>query len=113
MLITPAASFDRTVTPFPVTVKTMQFGDVLALGDDLADVDLLVIPLIGEGFDAFDLLHQLGATVFMGRVRVVSERLPDRAMVLGELRAVADPLGLTVDLIDCAQPHLVEAHHMT
>ncbi len=113
MLITPAASFDSTPVPFPVVVKTMQFDDVLALGDDLADVDLLVVPLIGAGFDAFELLHQLGATVFMGRVRVVSERLPDRPMVLRELRAVADPLGLTVDLIDCARPHLVEAYHMT
>jgi hypothetical protein len=100
MLITPAETFRSTLVPFPVMVKTMQLADVLDLGDDLAEVDLLVVPLIGAGFDAFDVIHHLGGTVFMGRVRVVSPRLPDRAMVLRELRAMADPLGLTVDLCD-------------
>ena len=101
MLITPAATFTASTVPFPVRAETMLFEDMLALGEDLAEVDLLVVPLVGVGFDAFDLIEQLGMTVFMGRIRVVSDRLADRAMVLRELRDLADPLGLTVDLSDC------------
>ncbi|NJS40409.1 MAG: hypothetical protein HC783_16985 [Rhodobacteraceae bacterium] len=101
MLISPAATFDRTLVPFPASVETLLFEDLLALGDELAEVDLLVVPLIGVGFDAFDLIERLGMTVFMGRIRVVSDRLADRAMVLRELRDLADPLGLAVDLSDC------------
>lgn len=101
MLIIPSATFDNTTVPFPGSVETMLFEDLIAMGDDLAEVDLLVVPLIGDGFDAFEVIEYLGSTVFMGRVRVVSDRLADRAMVLRELRDLADPLGLTVDLSDC------------
>lgn len=101
MLITPTATFHPSILPFNAQVETMLFEDVLALGEDLAEVDLLVVPLVGVGFDAFDLIERLGMTVFMGRIRVVSDRLADRAMVLRELRDLADPLGLTVDLSDC------------
>lgn len=101
MLITPTATFHPSILPINALVETMLFEDVLALGEDLAEVDLLVVPLVGVGFDAFDLIEQLGMTVFMGRIRVVSDQLADRAMVLRELRDLADPLGLTVDLSDC------------
>ena len=100
MLITPSATFDNSTVPFPGSVEIMRFEDVLALGNDLAEVDLLVVPLFGAGFDACDLITCLGKTAFRGRVRVVSDRLADRAMVLRELQELADPLGLTIELSD-------------
>jgi hypothetical protein len=100
MLITPPTNFCKTLIPFPVTTQTMSLDAVLALGDGLAEVDLLVVPLIGQGFDALDVIQKLGLTVFMGRVRFVSRPLADREMVLRELCAAAEPLGLTVDLCD-------------
>lgn len=100
MLITSPTTFETPAVSFPVLVETMRSEDLFALGDGLAEVDLLVIPLTGVGFDAVELIERLGTTVFMGRIRVVSDRLPDRNLVLGELRDVAEPLGLTVELRD-------------
>jgi hypothetical protein len=100
MLISPSASF-VSATPCPVKVETKSVRDMLALGEELAEIDLLVVPLIGNGFDALDLIEALGATVFMGHIRVVASPLANRDAVLAELRCHAEPLGLRVDLIEC------------
>ena len=81
--------FDPEIIPFTC------LPSVLA---DLADIDLFITPLIGAGFDAFDLIHHLGRAGFNGRLRVIAKRLADRALVLQELRSVADPLGIAVEL---------------
>jgi len=93
--ITPVA----TLTPFsPFRSDIVPFDDLPTLSADLADIDLFITPLIGAGFDAFDLLHHLGKAGFRGRLRVMSKRLQDRAVVLNDLRSVGDPLGIVVEL---------------
>jgi len=67
---------------------------------DLSAVDLVIAPLIGRDLDAVELIGRLGRSRFRGRLRVIAPRLADRRMVLGELRALAEPLGIGVDLSD-------------
>lgn len=98
MLLKPIAPVE---TPAPHTrfqPEIVPFADLSSLAADLAEVDLFITPLIGTGFDAFDLLHHLGRVKFHGRLRVLTKRLPDRAVVLQDLRSVGDPLGIKVEL---------------
>jgi len=65
---------------------------------DLSAVDLVIAPLIGQHLDAVELIGRLGRSRFRGRLRVIAPRLADRRMVLGELCALAEPLGIGVEL---------------
>ncbi len=101
MLITPAVIFGPGISKFPISMKILLCDDSLCPDDDLRGVDLLVVPLFGVKFDACEMIAALGPTGFKGHIRVVAGCLPDREMVLAELRVLADRLGLDIELSDC------------
>ena len=76
--------------------------DLFSPDVDLANLDLVIAPLIGTGFDAIEMILLLGKAGFRGRLLVRSGLLPDIDLVVGELREAAEPFGFLVDL---AEPH--------
>lgn len=98
LVIPPSAAFDNAAPFSPFVAKSVRFADLPAQAPDLADIDLVIAPLIGAGFDAVELIQDLGGARFRGRLRVMSKPLPDRAMVLRELRVVANSTGIVFDL---------------
>jgi hypothetical protein len=101
MFISPKTAFAPAVHDVPSVMDEVSFTDLLSQGKGLAEIDVMIAPLIGPGFEAIDLIPFLGNAGFCGRLLVRSGTLPDRLMVLGELRAVARAYGFRVDL-SCA-----------
>jgi hypothetical protein len=62
--------------------------------------DSVVLPLIGDGFDALDALARLAQFGFKGRVTVTGPALPNPAAIKAELSAAVP--GMTVSLV-CVQ----------
>lgn len=59
--------------------------------------DLILAPLSAQGFDVMDLLVQLEATAFEGRVLILAPAMPNLGLVRAELQAKAP--GLNVDVM--------------
>lgn len=100
MLLAPIDGFTTAEPPLVFQFEAVSFEDVDRMVEELAEVELVVAPLIGSGFDAFDVIDRLGVTEFRGRLRVIASGLADPALVLRELRAVADPLAIKVELVE-------------
>jgi hypothetical protein len=98
MLITPSEVFKAAAAIAPVGAQRLDFADMLEMKTDLTNVDLVIAPLMGIEFDAVELIERLVRAKFRGRVKFVSKKLPNREMVLGELRALAAHRGIAVDL---------------
>ncbi|WP_373356945.1 hypothetical protein [Pseudoroseicyclus sp. CXY001] len=62
--------------------------------------DLVVSPLLAEGFDALDLARRLAELGYRGRYRAVALSLPDPGLVQDEVRAVAPDLDFDVYLLE-------------
>lgn len=73
-----------------------------ALGPELLinAPDLLVSPLIGDGFDAVELARNLVQWGFAGRYIAVAERLPDGGLIRREVQKAAPRLDFTLILLD-------------
>ncbi|WP_019953690.1 hypothetical protein [Yoonia vestfoldensis] len=56
------------------------------------DPDLVLSPLVSDGFDAFDVAEKLGAVQFRGMYRVVANDLPDAEIIRRDIRAAAPNL---------------------
>ncbi|EAQ06371.1 hypothetical protein [Yoonia vestfoldensis] len=54
--------------------------------------DLILSPLLSDGFDAVDVAEKLNATQFRGMYRVVADNLPDPEIIRGDIRAAAPDL---------------------
>lgn len=63
-------------------------------------LELVVAPLFGQGFDAVELIDLIGAKGYRGNVRIVAPALPNRSIVLRELRTHAVRQGITVEMIE-------------
>jgi len=63
-------------------------------------LELVVAPLFCNGFDALELIEVLGTAGFRGVLRIVAPKLPNRQIVLRELRAHAVKQGITLELVD-------------
>ena len=63
-------------------------------------LELVVAPLYCPDFDALELIDQIGAAGYRGMVRVVAPVLPNRAIVLRELRSHAARKGITVEMVN-------------
>lgn len=98
MLLAPRSAFTPVLPDVPFVTEDVGFADLFSVGLDLSAVDLVIAPLIGTGFDAIELLLLLGEAGFSGRLHVRADPLPDHALVLAELRTVAEGFGIHVDL---------------
>lgn len=97
MLIAPVTEFEAALDT-PEARETLRFARLRREAHDLSDAGVVITPLFGDGFDAIDVIEQLGASQFQGCLHVIAPLLSDREMVLAELRSAADPLGIVVDL---------------
>lgn len=65
-----------------------------------AGLELVVAPLFCDEFDALELIEQLGTAGFRGVLRIVAPKLPNRQIVLRELRSHAVRQGITLELVE-------------
>ncbi|NHB77243.1 hypothetical protein [Rhodobacter calidifons] len=65
-----------------------------------AALELVVAPLFCNRFDALEIIERLGAQDYRKVLRVVAPRLPNRQVVLRELRSHAARQGMTIELIE-------------
>ena len=64
---------------------------------------LLIAPLMGDGFDAVDVAHRLGAADFQGRLHVLTPPIPAPGAVQAEIQEAAGGVG--VDLMILGHQH--------
>ncbi len=69
-----------------------------------ASLELVVTPLFCKTFDALEIIEKLGAQDFRKTLRVVAPKLPNRQIVLRELRSHAARQGITIELIEEGPP---------
>ena len=65
-----------------------------------ATLELVVAPLFCKGFDALEIIERLGAQDYRNSLRVVAPKLPNRQVVLRELRSHAARQGITIELVE-------------
>lgn len=63
-----------------------------------ASLELVVVPLFCDDFDALEIIETLGAAGFRGQLRVMAPKLANRQIVLRELRTHAVRQGITLEL---------------
>jgi hypothetical protein len=79
--------------------RAMSYRSFCRTTPDLTNIDIVVSPLFGAGFDAFDVLERLRKLGFRAMLRVLAPRLPDRHLVSQELSKTAADCGITVELV--------------
>lgn len=65
-----------------------------------AALELVVAPLFCNTFDALEIIERLGAQDYRKTLRVVAPKLPNRQIVLRELRSHAARQGITIELVE-------------
>jgi hypothetical protein len=73
------------------------FESLLPLPEAL---ELVVTPLFCNSFDALEVIEKLGAQDYRKTLRVVAPKLPNRQVVLRELRSHAARQGITIELVE-------------
>lgn len=63
-------------------------------------LDLVIAPLFCADFDALELIDVLGREGFRGLLRIAAPKLPNRQVVLRELRTHAARQGISLDMIE-------------
>mgnify|MGYP001804595886 CR=1 FL=1 len=77
-----------------------QFVDIHSLTEDVirqSEPEIILSPLIADGFDAVDVAAKLVTNGFRGKYRAISDSIPTAEMVRREVVSVAD--GLDFDLL--------------
>ncbi len=64
------------------------------------DPDIILAPLLGQGFDALDLAVQLEDFGFRGRFRALCPRLPNPALVHREIQALCPSIDFDLFVIE-------------
>jgi hypothetical protein len=65
-----------------------------------AALELVVVPLFCAQFDALEIIEILGSAGYRGVLRVVTPKLPNRQIVLRELRSHAVRQGITLEMVE-------------
>ena len=81
-------------------ILSISFGDLAVAGALPPGLELVVAPLFRNDFDALELIDALGKRDYRGTLRIVAPRLPNRNIVLRELRSHAVRKGITVELTE-------------
>lgn len=82
-----------------VSIKFAALPDYLPLPESL---ELIVGPLFCADFDALELIETLGRNGYRGTLRIAAPKLPNRQIVLRELRSHAVRQGITLELTETA-----------
>lgn len=81
-------------------ILSISFGELPAQDPLPTGLELVVAPLFRTDFDALELIEALGKMDFRGTLRIVAPRLPNRSIVLRELRSHAVRKGISVELTE-------------
>lgn len=81
-------------------IQSINFADLPVEGALPDGLELVVAPLFRDDFDALELIEALGKRDYRGTLRIVAPRLPNRNIVLRELRSHAVRRGITVELTE-------------
>jgi hypothetical protein len=81
-------------------ILSIDFADLPVEGALPPGLELVVAPLFRNDFDALELIDALGKRDYRGTLRIVAPRLPNRNIVLRELRSHAVRKGITVELTE-------------
>lgn len=68
----------------------------------LQTLELVVAPLFGQDYDALEIMEQLAAQGYRGTLRVIAPPLPNRQIVLRELRSHAARQGILIEMVEKA-----------
>ena len=79
------------------SIPLTEFDSYLPLPQTL---ELVVAPLFCNSFDALEIIERLGAQGYRKVLRVVAPKLPNRQIVLRELRSHASRQGVTIELTE-------------
>jgi hypothetical protein len=79
-----------------------RFSDLPSVLPLDGSVELVISPLFCADFDVLELLEQLGRSGFRGSLRVLAPKLPNRQVVLRELRSHATRLGIKIEITETA-----------
>lgn len=97
-MIQTSAAFAVPSTPVPVVAEHVKFAQLNESNADFSQVDQVIAPLFGKGFDGFELITVLAKAGFRGRLSLMGGAVANRGMVLRELRALAEPKGIEVHI---------------
>ena len=92
------AAFSVPADPVPVIAEHVKFAQINEIARDFSQIDQVIAPLFGKGFDGFELITVLAEAGFRGRLSLLGATVPNRGMVLRELRALAEPKGIEVHI---------------
>jgi hypothetical protein len=105
----------RTLRCLVVGIAAARFADAGLRPDEAASIDypalpdyapqlptleLVVAPLFCASFDALEIMDTLHKQGFRGRLQIVAPKLPNRQIVLRELRSHAARHGLMLELVE-------------
>lgn len=99
----PEAIFpDRSVRPD--AAASIAFADLAPYLPQVPTLELVVAPLFCDDFDALEIIETLGAAGYRGLLRITTPTLPNRQIVLRELRSHAVRQGITVEMVEQPPP---------
>lgn len=84
-------------TPLRPSIVVARFGDLSASLVDRVQPELIICPLMANGFDAMDVLSRAKSATWRASICVLTPPLPNQKMVERELKSHAS--GLRVDLL--------------
>lgn len=93
----------------PQDALAVSFARLDDIAPGMAEVDLVLAPLVCADCDAIEVIESLGRLGYRGKLRILAPKLPNRQIVLHELRAEALGRGIRVDLVEAGQTTLSPA----
>lgn len=82
-----------------LSISLAEFASHLPLP---ATLEMVVAPLFCDEFDALEIIETLGAAGYRGVLRIAAPKLPNRQIVLRELRTHAVRQGISLDMVEGA-----------
>lgn len=90
-------SSEGRAVPHVSGLQYTPFETLAARLDRAGHPDVILSPLVGDSFDASDIARLLVDAGFKGHYRIISDDIPDAALISSEIRAIA--CGLDFDLL--------------
>jgi hypothetical protein len=95
----PQATFaEGTLRPEEAAV--ISYADLPGRLPPPPTLELVVAPLFCAEFDALEIIETFGKAGYRGTLRIVTPKLPNRQIVLRELRSHAVRQGITLEMVE-------------
>lgn len=88
----------------PEAARSIALADLEQYRPWIPGLELVVAPLFCREFDALEIIETLGAAGYRGLLRIATPTLPNRQIVLRELRSHAVRQGITIEIVEQPQP---------